>query len=221
MADSSLTPIGIGVIIFFLSLLSVFAVMTTSYVKVVVVLGILRNALGLPQTPSNMVLNTLAIALSIFVMEPTIQRVVEDYHAGSIEFGDMTENIEAIKTLGQPFVEFVEVNTDEETALFFEDLRNRRVDVVEEYQPDSEYTPSALGYVFAAFLLSEIKESFRIGFLIFLPFLIIDIIVANVLLSLGMMMMSPNTVALPLKLLLFVAVDGWTKLTELLVMGYV
>lgn len=196
----------------------------TSFAKISVVLSILRNALGTGQVPSGTILSGLAVILSLYVMTPVGQEIaqVAGPAAARIELSDPSSRgsldafLEALDAGEEPLRAFLRRNAGErERELFFDLARESRT-------PDTRDEVSAddLLVLLPAFLITELAEAFQIGFLIFLPFLIIDMVVANVLLALGMHMLSPTTVSLPFKLLLFVLVDGWYLLAKALVLGY-
>ncbi len=192
------------------------AVMVTSFTKIVVVLSLLRNALGLQQVPPNLVLNGLAIVLSLYVMYPTTQLVMEN--VSSIE--DISSSTDsmllAADSAKEPFREFMLKHSRLEDREFF--LNSLRGLMSVERQ--STVSVDDLVVVIPAFTINELTNAFQIGFVIFLPFIIIDLVIANILMAMGMMMLSPTVVSLPFKLLLFVLVDGWTKLAHGLVMSY-
>ena len=196
-----------------LSLLSVLPVMLiglTSFTRIIIVLSLLRHALGLPQTPPNSVLVTLAFFLTLFSMGPVIDQVnttaMQPY---------LQEKITATQALDigvVPVRDFMVRQTREsDLAAILEMARAPRPGRVE----DIKFTHLA-----SAFLLSELKTAFQIGFLIFLPFLVVDIVVAGVLMALGMIMVPPTTISLPLKILLFILVDGWVLISRALVSSY-
>lgn len=221
MEFSSLTPGTIITLVVGLALAPFIAVMVTSFTKIVVVLSLLRNALGLQQTPPNVVINGLAIILSIYVMYPVI---IETYDHIGIETAEMAEEEltvgKAIELVGygkQPLKKFLIKHSSEEERAFFMHSITR---ILPEERRDDVRDDDFIVIV-PAFTVSELTSAFQIGFLIFLPFLVIDMIVANILLALGMMMLSPTMVSLPFKLLLFVAISGWTKLVHGLVLTYV
>ena len=174
----------------------------TAFTRIIIVLAILRQALGLQQSPPNQVLIGLSLFLSLFIMAPTLERVnqtaIAPYAAGTINAE------QAIQAGGREFHAFMITQTRERDLAMFADMANapkfaRPADV-----PFSILLP--------AFVTSELKTAFQIGFMLFLPFLVIDLVVSSILMSLGMMMMSPTIVSLPFKLLLFVLVDGWALL---------
>jgi len=182
----------------------------TSFTKILVVLGLTRNALGLQQSPPNQVLAGLALFLSLFIMAPVLSAVND---AGIQPYLDGTATTSQAWGAGiKPLQEFMLDNTDDDelkllTSVAKRDLPKNRDDV-------------ALSTLVPAFVLSELKDAFIIGFIIFIPFLVIDIVVSGALMALGMMMMPPVMVSLPFKLLLFVLVDGWALVIRALVGSY-
>jgi flagellar biosynthetic protein FliP len=185
-----------------LTILPALMLMMTSFTRILVVLSILRQALGLQQSPPNQVLIGLSLFLSLFVMAPTLDRVnveaIAPYAAGTINAE------QAIAAGGQAFHGFMVRQTREKDLGMFADMAKAGKFARAEDVPFSILLP--------AFVTSELKTAFQIGFMLFLPFLVIDLVVSSVLMSLGMMMMSPTIVSLPFKLLLFVLVDGWALL---------
>jgi len=182
-----------------LTLLPAILLMMTSFTRIIIVLSILRQALGTAQTPSNQIILGLALFLTLFVMSPVFDQVnqvaLQPYMDGS-----MTA-MAAINEALEPFKAFMLAQTRETDIRMFADIAG-----VNEIQSPEE-TPLTL--LMPAFVTSELKTAFQIGFLIFIPFVIIDLVVASVLMSMGMMMLSPMIVSLPFKLMLFVLVDGW------------
>lgn len=198
------------VIMGLLTILPALVLMMTSFTRIIVVLSILRQALGLQQSPPNQVLIGLALFLSLFIMAPTLERVntaaIEPYAAGS--FGAQ----QAIEAAGDEFHIFMIRQTRQADLAMFADIAG-----VGEFA-----NPQAVPFsiLLPAFVTSELKTAFQIGFMLFLPFLVIDLVVASVLMSLGMMMLSPTIVSLPFKLLLFVLIDGWSLLMGSLAMSF-
>ena len=176
--------------------------MMTSFTRILIVLAILRQAIGLQQSPPNQVLIGLSLFLSLFVMAPTLDKVnanaIAPYAAGTINAE------QAIQAGGREFHHFMIRQTREHDLAMFAELAKAPTVQTSDDVPFSILLP--------AFVTSELKTAFQIGFMLFLPFLIIDLVVSSVLMSLGMMMMSPMIVSLPFKLLLFVLVDGWALL---------
>ena len=182
-----------------LSVLPGILLMMTSFTRIIIVLSILRQALGLQQTPPNQVLIGLSLFLSFFIMAPVVNQVndaaVKPYAAGQIGATQM------IETGGQALHGFMVKQTRVKDVTMFADIAKSGP-----YASPSDVPFSVL---LPAFVTSELKTAFQIGFLIFLPFIVIDLVVATVLMALGMMMLSPTIISLPFKLLLFVLVDGW------------
>lgn len=171
----------------------------TAFTRIIIVLSILRQALGTQQTPPNQVLIALALFLTFFVMQPTLTRM-NDEAIGPYLDGQMAPDV-AIRTSSEILRGFLVENTRQNDLLMFQQLAG-----------DEAYSgPDAVPFsvLLPAFMTSELKTAFQIGFLLFLPFLVIDMVVASILMALGMMMLSPMIVSLPIKLLLFVLVDGW------------
>ena len=183
----------------FLTLLPAVLLAGTSFVRIIVVLAILRQALGTMQTPPNQVLIGLALFLTFFVMGPVFERVNTDalqpYLNGSLEAQP------ALEKAIVPMREFMLLQTREDDVELYANLAGQ--DVIE----DKNEIP--LRILIPAFVTSELKTAFQIGFMIFIPFVVIDLVVASVLMSMGMMMLSPMMISLPFKLMLFVLIDGW------------
>ncbi len=182
-----------------LTLLPAILLMMTSFTRIIIVLSILRQALGTAQTPSNQIILGLALFLTLFIMSPVFDQVyqlaVQPYMDGSLS------SLDALRAATEPFKTFMLAQTRETDIRMFADIAG----VTDIESP--EKTPLTL--LMPAFVTSELKTAFQIGFLIFIPFVIIDLVVASVLMSMGMMMLSPMIVSLPFKLMLFVMVDGW------------
>jgi flagellar biosynthetic protein FliP len=185
-------------------------VMMTSFTRIVVVLSLLRTALGAGTAPPNAVIVSLALFLTAFVMGPAFQRA---YDVGIRPLIANEVTIEqAFERSSVPFKEFMLKNVREKDLKLFMDLSGEAVPAA----PDQ----ISLRILVPAFMISELKRAFEIGFLLFLPFLIIDLVVASVLMSMGMMMLPPVVVSLPFKLIFFVLVDGWTLVAGSLVQSY-
>ena len=190
--------------------------MLTSFSKIVVVLSIVRSALGTQQAPPTMVLTGLAAVLSATVMAPTFDKMWTQGRQTWAEGPDAMAMFSSAGVVLQPLKDFlVKHGSAEERA--------RIDDMARELRPEADadaVSDADLSVIVPAFVLTELKEAFIIGFLIFLPFLVLDMLVANVLLALGMQTLSPSQVSLPFKILLFVAVDGWALLARGLILGY-
>ena len=210
-----------------LSLLPFVAMIATSYLKIVVVMSLIRNALGIQSIPPNMVVNALAMILTFYIMAPVMN---ESWDIAKTELAaqapapaaaaspETVLETEAIAKAAEPFRAFLSHHTSDRERAFFvhtaERLWGKSPDEPATVDPESFYI------LIPSFCVSELTKAFQIGFLVYLPFIAIDIIVSNILLAMGMMMVSPVTISLPFKLLLFVMVDGWTLLVQGLVRGY-
>ncbi len=191
--------IEIFLVISFLSFLPAVLMMFTSFTRIVIVLSFLRHALGGQQVPPNSVIIGLSLFLTLFIMSPAVDTITKEavtpYIAEEIAFGEALKNAEA------PIKRFMLKQTRQKDIALFVGLSKISVPTAPADLPISVVVP--------AFAISELKTAFEIGFLIFLPFLMIDVIVSSILLSMGMMMLPPIMISLPFKLLLFVLVDGW------------
>ena len=195
----------------FLTVLPSIVLGMTSFTRIVIVMSILRQALGTQQTPPNQVLIALALFLTFFIMAPTFNKVYEDIGIPYMN-GDI-QTPEALEQASGEFKNFMILNTRQSDLSMFSEIAGQEDFNTKEDIPFSIALP--------AFITSELKTAFQIGFLLFLPFLVIDMVVASVLMSLGMMMLSPMLVALPFKILLFVLVDGWSMTVGSLVSTFV
>ncbi len=193
-----------------LTLLPAILLAMTSFTRIIIVLAILRQALGTAQTPSNQILVGLALFMTLFIMAPVLDRLYSEavmpYLDDTIEVG------EALTRAAVPVREFMLEQTRESDLTLFAELSGRDTLVSRADVPFSILLPS--------FVTSELKTAFQIGFLIFLPFLIIDLVVASVLMSMGMMMLSPLIISLPFKIMLFVLVDGWALIVGTLAASF-
>ena len=182
-----------------LTILPSLLLMMTSFTRIIIVLSILRQALGLQQTPPNQVLIGLSLFLTLFVMSPVLSQVnrtaIEPYGAGTLNIS------QAIEQGGTALHGFMVKQTRQKDIALFAGIAKEG--------PYASPADVPFSILLPAFVTSELKTAFQIGFLIFLPFIVIDLVVASVLMALGMMMMSPTIISLPFKLLLFVLVDGW------------
>jgi len=193
-----------------LSLAPSILVMVTSFTRIVVVLSLLRTALGTATAPPNAVVVSLALFLTVFVMGPAFQRAY-DLGVRPLSAGEISPE-QAFERSSEPFRAFMLKNVREKDLSLFMDLSQQP-------RPDKPEDIS-MRVVTPAFMISELKRAFEIGFLLFLPFLIIDLVVASVLMSMGMMMLPPVLVSLPFKLIFFVLVDGWNLVAGSLVQSY-
>ena len=181
----------------------------TSFLRFIIVFSILKTALGTQQVPPGIVIIELSVILTFYTMGPVFQKM---YEVGSVPYQKSGDMILAIQEGSVPLKEFMLKQTREADLEFF--VSKSRVEPPE--SPDD----LTIFEVAPAFILSELKTSFEIGFIIFIPFIVLDIVVANVLLALGMFMLSPTIISLPFKLLIFIAVDGWSLIVSGLVSSF-
>ncbi len=192
-----------------LSLAPAILITVTSFTRIVIILSLLRHALGTPQTPPNQVIIALSLFLTIFTMSPTFERInqvaLQPYLNGQIS------DVEAIRKSVEPLKEFMLRNTRKEDLKLFLDIRGER-----------PKTPKDVSLVtlIPAFMVSEIKTAMEVVFVIFLPFIVIDLLVASILMSMGMMMIPPMMLSLPFKLILFVVSGGWELLIKSIILSY-
>jgi len=204
------------VVIFAIGLLPFAAMMVSSYTKIVVVLGLLRNALGVQQVPPNMVLNGLAIIISAYIMMPLMQDTVDIVKKEGLA-GSSAQQIEQIMDAAkEPVRAFLDKHAHEREKAFF----LKSAFAVWPPERAQKLQKTDLIVLAPAFTLSELSEAFKIGFLLYLVFIVIDLIIANILLALGLSQVSPTQIAIPFKLLLFVVMDGWSVLLHGLIMTY-
>jgi flagellar biosynthesis protein FliP len=182
-----------------LTFLPAIVMMMTSFIRVTVVFAILRQALGMQQTPSNQILIGLSLFLSLFIMSPVIEQVNDD--AVQPYLSESITATQAISAAQEPFSHFMLMQTRESDLVLFMQLSNTPALEPDQNPPFKVLVP--------AFIISELKTAFQIGFLLFIPFLIIDLVIASILMAMGMMMLSPLIISLPFKIMLFVLVDGW------------
>ncbi|MCG8689602.1 MAG: flagellar type III secretion system pore protein FliP [Minwuiales bacterium] len=194
-----------------LSLAPAILVVMTSFTRIVVVLSLLRSALGVQQTPPNVVIVSLSLFLTAFVMAPTFEAAYSTGIAPLIE-QEITQD-EAFERTMAPLHSFMRQQVREKDLLLFVDIAQ-----VDTTNLEAEELP--LRALIPAFMISELRRAFEIGFLIFVPFLVIDMVVASVLMSMGMMMLPPIIISLPFKLIFFVLVDGWNLVAESLVQSF-
>lgn len=209
---SKLTPaFRLAILMTILSLAPAIVMMVTCFVRIAVVLSLMRQALGVQQVPPTQVLMSLALFLTIFVMQPTFERAYADGVAPYLA-GEIDDDVAFAKTTG-PFRDYMLRQTRDTDLLLFEEISRQTL------PEDPGQTPLSL--LVPAYMLSELRTAFIIGFMIFLPFLVMDMVVASTLLSMGMIVVPPIMISLPLKLMLFVLVDGWNLIVGSIVRGLV
>ncbi len=203
-------PIQLLLLLTVLSLAPAIVILTTSFTRLVVVFSILRTALGIQQSPPSQVIIGLSLFLTFFIMHPVLMTVhdnaLEPYVAG--EIGQQ----EAMDRAAVPIKKFMLAQTREKDLMLFMDMAD-----IDSFSASDDVP---LYVLIPGYIISELRIAFQIGFMIFLPFLVVDLIVASVLMSMGMMMLPPVMISLPLKLLLFVLTDGWYLIVESVVRGY-
>ncbi len=212
----TIDPVALSFALGLLALLPLLLVTTTSFLKIAIVLSLVRNALGVQQAPPNMAIYALAVLLSMYVMAPVGYKMVEIVSQEK----DPTMSVQTMLSVGrqsvQPLKIFLMRNSKPEQRQFFFSTAKKLwpKEIVE------DASESDLLIVSPAFVVTELTAAFEIGFLLFLPFIVIDLVISNILMAMGMMMVSPVTISLPLKLFLFVMIDGWSRLIHGLTMTY-
>lgn len=209
-------PTSLVFILVSLSLAPFLAMMVTSFVKIVTVCTLIRNAMGIQQIPPNMVVNGLAIILSIYIMNPVLEDTLDIIQKENITKADVGTMRSVAEKAKVPLETFLLKHTTARDRQFFIKTAQKL------WGPEraAKLKESDMIVLVPAFTVAELTSAFQIGFLIYLPFIAIDLIVSNILLAMGMMMVSPMTISLPFKLLLFVLVDGWTRLLQGLILSY-
>lgn len=218
--SAGMDPLLLITVIIMVGVLPFVALTVTSFTKIVIVLGLVRQALGVQQIPPNMVLNGIALILSAFIMAPiagTAYDALTPNFGASKDFGRSFADMPVItKAVADPLRTFLTRHSDRKYRLFF-------VNATAQLWPEVQARRAAESdflVLIPSFTLTELTEAFQIGFLLYLAFVAVDLVIGTVLMALGMQMVSPNIVSIPFKLLLFVAVDGWTHLIQGLVLTY-
>jgi flagellar biosynthetic protein FliP len=188
-------------------------VTVTCFTRLVIALSFLRTGLGMPSTPSNIILVSLALFMSFFIMSPTLEKVWNDGINPLLE--NKIDEREAYKRASQPLREFMQASVREKDLRLFAQLAQNRLPSM-----TPEQAAADLRILVPAFMISELRRGFEMGFLILLPFLVIDLIVATLVMSMGMMMLPPTSISLPFKILFFVLIDGWNVLVGGLVRSF-
>jgi type III secretion protein R len=207
---------GLLIVVLAISVIPFIAMVVTSYMKIVVVLGLLRNALGVQQVPPNMVLNGIAIIVSVYIMAPVAFSAMQGMQANQAP-GNVTQNVTAgIAAAREPFRTFLAAHAQSRERQFF----LRSATALWPAQEAKALKDTDLIVLAPAFTLTELTDAFKIGFLLYIGFIIVDLVIANVLMAMGLNQVQPTNVAIPFKLLLFVAMDGWSALMHGLILGY-
>lgn len=210
-------PVALALALGIFSLIPLILVTSSSFLKIAIVLSLVRNALGVQQAPPNMAIYALALLLTAYVMAPVAVKIGEIANTQP----DSSLSVKSMLSLGrkaaEPVRSFLIANSKPDQRRFFLSTAKKL------WPPDisEEATESDLLIVMPAFVVTELTAAFEIGFLLFLPFVVIDLVISNILMAMGMMMVSPVTISLPLKLFLFVMIDGWSRLIHGLVQTYI
>jgi type III secretion protein R len=207
---------GLLLVIVAISLVPFVAMVVTSYAKIVVVFGLLRNAFGVQQVPPNMVLNGIAILVSLYVMAPVGMNALQTLQGQSVSAQPTQAVLQLFGAAREPFRTFLAKHANEREKRFF----MRSASVVWPKEMASSLKETDLIVLAPAFTLTELTDAFKIGFLLYIAFIVIDLIVANILLAMGLNQVTPTNIAIPFKLLLFVVMDGWSVLVHGLVLTY-
>jgi type III secretion protein R len=213
---TELNPITLSIALALLALVPTLVVVSTSFLKISIVIMLVRNALGVQQIPPNIAIYGLTLILTAYVMAPVGDRMINLMANQEASMKTMNGMIKILRTGIEPLRGFMEKNTKiEQTDFFIETARKM-------WGPDLSADLKSTDFLvlMPAFLVTELTSAFQIGFLLYLPFVVIDLIISNILLAMGMMMVSPVTISLPLKLFLFVMVDGWARLIHGLILTY-
>ena len=216
MTFQGIDPLILALFVGALALMPMLLIICTSFLKIVIVLMITRNAIGVQQVPPSMAVNGIALAATLFIMAPVGYEIAEGIKASPVDTSSVTNFLQTGREAIQPLRAFMLRNVDPDvlTHLLENTARLWPAKMAQEVQRED------LILLVPAFVLSQLQAGFEIGFLIYIPFIVIDLIVSNLLLALGMQMVSPMTISLPLKLLLFVLVSGWSRLLDSLFLSY-
>lgn len=208
-------PFQLITILMLMSLAPFIVIMVTSFTKLVVVFQLIRSAMGLQQTPPTMVLNGISLVLSLYIMFPVGQKIYMSLEDNQLQKAGAVEIIQMLNIAKEPVRVFLQKHAKASECNFFAKSVSR-------IWPEEErqYQSDDIIVLLPAFLVSELTRAFQIGFVLYLPFIAVDIIVSNILMSMGMHMVSPTTISLPFKLLLFVFLNGWSKIVHGLILTY-
>lgn len=216
ISPNTYDPIFLMLVLVALALLPFVALMVTSFIKISIVLSLVRNALGIQQIPTNMVVHGLSLILTIYIMAPVGQEMFDILGRSFEKKADFTILMKGMVEAKEPLRKFLLQHSERKERLFFVQSAKS----LWQNEAAGKLKHDDLMVLIPAFTVNELAAAFKIGFLIYLPFVIVDLIVSNILLAMGMMMVSPMTISLPFKLLLFVLIDGWTKLIHGLVLSF-
>ncbi|CAJ9784279.1 type III secretion apparatus protein, YscR/HrcR family [Burkholderia pseudomallei] len=207
---------GLLIAVLVMSMVPFIAMVVTSYAKIVVVLGLLRNALGVQQVPPNMVLNGIAILVSLYIMAPIGFAAQQQLQGQALSPQPTQAMLQAFGAAKEPFRRFLAAHSREREKRFF----LHSASVIWPQAAAAQLRDDDLIVLAPAFTLAQMTDAFRIGFILYIAFIIVDLVIANVLMSMGMNQVQPTNVAIPFKLMLFVVMDGWSTLVHGLVLTY-
>jgi len=209
-------PLSLVALLFILSLLPLIVIIGTSFLKISVVLSLLRNALGIQQIPPNLAIYSMSLILTLFIMAPVGYKISDNVKLAPFSLEDEHVFSKVDEQFLSPWREFMLQHTQRKQVTFFSNTATELwpEDVRKNMPADSLFV------VLPAFMVSQLIEAFKIGLLLYLPFIAIDLIVSNILLAMGMMMVSPMTISLPFKILVFIMIGGWERLLTQLILSY-
>jgi type III secretion protein R len=216
MGDLQLNTVGTIIISVGLALLTFIIVATTAFVKISVVMLIVRNAIGIQQVPSNIILYVFAFTITLFIAAPVINDIFVRLVDLRLNLNSIDSYLRIIEVASDPVKRFLTRFTSDTDRAFF----LQSAETVWKGEQKLVATSSDLAILVPSFMVAELKRAFEIGFLIYLPFLVIDLVITTILMAMGMSMMSPVTISTPIKLFLFVSIDGWSRLVSSLVLSY-
>lgn len=213
---NDLNPISLAIALALLALVPTLAIVSTAFLKISIVMMLVRNALGVQQIPPNIAIYGLTLVLTVYVMAPVGERMINIVADEQQSTKTISGMLKTIRSGAEPLRAFMEKNSKPEQRDFFIDTAKKM------WGPElsADLKPTDFIVLMPAFLVTELTAAFQIGFLLYLPFVVIDLIISNILLAMGMMMVSPVTISLPLKLFLFVMVDGWSRLIHGVILTY-
>lgn len=212
--QSSIVPL--IAVTFGLGLVTFIVITTTAFIKVSVVLFLVRNALGIQQTPPNVALYGIALSLTFYISAPVISQIQEKLDNPTVQYETATDIVAAVNIAKGPVQKFLQRLTTEEDRQFFVAATDRVWDEASQ----RKVSANDFAILIPSFLIAELKRAFQIGFLLYLPFITIDLVVTTILMGMGMQMVSPTLISTPFKLFLFITIEGWTRLIQGLVLSY-
>lgn len=216
ISEQTFNPLTFALFFAAVSLIPLLMITCTCFLKIAMVLILTRNAMGVQQVPPNMAIYGIALAATLFIMAPVMSQTASRASSTPVDAKTIETFTDTTMHIIEPFKQFMHKNIDPDILIHLQEnaLRMWPKSMTENVNEDN------LLLIIPSFVLSELQSAFKMGFLIFIPFLVVDLIVSNILLALGMQMVSPMTVSLPLKILLFVLVSGWTRLLDSIFYSY-